>query len=95
MAFWSIRDDESDVWVVPAAGGPEVQITNDDLGQAHLRWSTDGTALVFSVSQRRSDLWTVSAAGGTRSPLTSDYENARSPVVSPNGREVAFVSGGG
>jgi tricorn protease len=51
--------------------------------------SPDGKVLVFAW---RGDLWRVSSAGGIATALTSHPASDRSPLFSPDGKTIAFIS---
>jgi dipeptidyl aminopeptidase/acylaminoacyl peptidase len=88
------------VFVVPAVGGSPVPLTT---GPYHhrgpLAWLQDSSAVLFSSNQQddweydrfASDLYQASLADGALLRLTESGE-ARAPVVSPDGRQVAFLS---
>ena len=56
-------------------------------GQPNL--SPDGKTLLFV---RGGDIWRVSASGGQAERLTSHPATESQPMVSPNGKHIAFVS---
>jgi dipeptidyl aminopeptidase/acylaminoacyl peptidase len=83
-----------EVFLVPAAGGADRQLTRLGLRPQGLRWKPDGTALVFTADSSYRDerryehgqVWTVSLDGNVRrvSPdLDYDYGDAS---WSPDGR---------
>lgn len=51
--------------------------------------SPDGQTLVFSW---RRDLWTAASAGGAATPLTHHQAYDHSPLFSPDGKSIAFIS---
>ena len=51
--------------------------------------SPDGKTLVFSW---RGDLWSVASAGGVARPLTQHPGRDTAPTLSPDGRQLAFLS---
>jgi dipeptidyl aminopeptidase/acylaminoacyl peptidase len=65
----------TDVWVIPAQGGPLVKISDHDFEDAQPRWSPDGTQIAFAGQTGRGQfpkLYTASAAGGAKSALAVD-----------------------
>jgi dipeptidyl aminopeptidase/acylaminoacyl peptidase len=54
-----------------------------------LAWFPNSQRIVFS---RDSDLWTLGVGATEPSPLTRDKDDERAPVVSPDGKSVAFYS---
>ena len=88
------------VFVVPADGGAPRQLTfgsYDDNGP--LSWSADGRQILFSSNRTKdwerealdSEIFAVDAATGVSTPLTDRRGPDRSPAVSPDGRQVAFL----
>ncbi|HMY76631.1 MAG TPA: hypothetical protein PLQ88_32730, partial [Blastocatellia bacterium] len=57
-----------------------------------LTWTPDGRIVYSSAANGQSDLWVMNADGSARKPLTDDIHTDLQPVVSPDGREVAFIS---
>ena len=97
IASWAGRTALS---VVPLAGGPErvvgVAGPDDPLpqlgwGAAPFDWLPDGSGLV--IAARDGNLWLQPFPGGTARRLTDQPvgRSAGSPVVSPNGRSIAYV----
>ncbi len=72
------------------------QIATSFLGNAGinpgLAWTPDGRIVYSSAANGQSDLWMMNADGSARKPLTDDIHTDLQPVVSPDGREVVFVS---
>ena len=88
------------IFIVPVEGGTPTQVTSGDFQhQSPAAWTPDGASLVFSSNRnedwvhdyRNSELYIVSVATGEVRPLTDRPGPDRSPAVSPDGRQIAFV----
>jgi len=88
------------IFIVPVEGGTPTQVTSGDFQhQSAAAWTPDGASLVFSSNRnedwvhdyRNSELYLVSVATGEVRPLTDRPGPDRSPAVSPDGRQIAFV----
>ncbi len=104
MSLAYVSKDKGGVWVVPALGGVARRLTEFGSRPA---WSADGAFLTFQsdgVSDLNagafpalppSTLWIVPAAGGKPTPVTQPGVppgGHGSPVFSPDGRKLLFVS---
>lgn len=88
------------IFVVPATGGAPRQLT---FGPYHdggpLSWSRDGTTLYFSADRRpdwqsdplESNIYALDIAGGAVTQLTTRKGPDANPLVSPDGRMIAYV----
>jgi dipeptidyl aminopeptidase/acylaminoacyl peptidase len=83
----------SDVWIVPTAGGMPRRLTNGTGADYHPRWSPDGGTIAF-VSTRggSAQIWTIPVGGGEAARLTDVSTGAFDPVWSPDGKRIAFYS---
>ncbi len=83
----------SDIWVVPAAGGAPVKMVGTDRSEDRPRWSPDGKQVAF-ISNREGgpQVWVIPAAGGEPKRLTAIATGASGVTWSPDGRWIAFVS---
>ena len=88
------------LFIVPVEGGTPTQVTSGDFQhQSAAAWTPDGQHLVFSSNRnenwvhdyRNSELYIVSSATGEVRQLTDRPGPDRSPAVSPDGRQIAFV----
>jgi dipeptidyl aminopeptidase/acylaminoacyl peptidase len=62
----------TDVWVVPVAGGEPRRFTSNPATDSRPRWSPDGTHLAFlSTRDGASQVWVAELAGGEPRPATS------------------------
>ncbi len=67
--------DNKDVWVIPAAGGELVKISDHPFDDSQPRWSPDGTQIAFAGQTKSREfpkLFVTSASGGTASKLAVD-----------------------
>jgi Tol biopolymer transport system component len=93
IAFVSDRSGRSEVWVMGSDGTNQRQLTTVGAWGHFLRWTTDGSALVF-----RADDWTrvqvfrVSVADGTLTELPP-VESGGHMSLSPSGTVVMDVRG--
>ncbi|HVV32893.1 MAG TPA: S9 family peptidase [Vitreimonas sp.] len=88
------------IFVVPAEGGTPRQLTYQDRNHdGRLSWSSDGRRLVFSANAEEgweyraveSDVYALTIADGTITRLTNRHGPEDSPVLSPDGRHLAYV----
>lgn len=98
-----LKPGETQVFVVPAAGGEARQISSGagDWGERDdaPAWTADGAALIVSAdtapdARRRanqSDLYRLALAGGPPAQLTKDKGTEESPAISPDGKTLAYV----
>jgi len=88
------------VLTLPADGGTPRQVTSGDyLRQGPLAWSPDGKAIYFSANRnddweydpRETNIFGVDVADGSLKQLTDRKGPDEHPVVSPDGRRIAWL----
>ena len=97
-----LDDLRSHVHVFDVASKTSRQVTAGPFDDGDPAWSPDGTAIAFASNRtlpdpdrnQNSDIYIVSATGGIPRPLVATERAESSPVFSPDGKSVAFVSGG-
>ncbi|WP_237706711.1 TolB family protein [Kribbella flavida] len=87
----------TNVCTVPAAGGDDVQITDDAYAGDGAEYSADGRWIYFNSERAASvpghaQLFRVPAAGGVPEQLTDDERVNWFPHPAPDGSAVAYVS---
>ena len=88
-------------FVVSADGGTPRQITDGDFHhRGAVSWTPDSQSIVFSANRspdweyeyRNSEIYRASLADGSIEQLTDRNGPDHSPVVSPDGKQIAYVS---
>ncbi|SDC87678.1 WD40-like Beta Propeller Repeat [Sanguibacter gelidistatuariae] len=94
-----ILDDgvRTNVYTVPAAGGQDIQLTDDDFPDDGAEFSPDGQWIYFnseraSTAPGHAQLFRMPAAGGTIEQLTDDERVNWFPHPAPDGRSLVYVS---
>jgi dipeptidyl aminopeptidase/acylaminoacyl peptidase len=89
------------IFVVPADGGTPRQLTGGDFDHdGPLSWTPDGERILFSANRHdnwelesgEADIFAVAVTDGTLTQITSRQGGESEPVVSPNGRHVAYLA---
>ena len=103
IAFIRQDDTRSNIVIIPAIGGSEQQVytlpSNSVWEYGGLAWTPDGNNLIFSqraTPEAPSMLVELNLKNRTNRPLTSppvDWDGDWTPVISPNGRQLAFIRG--
>ena len=87
-------------FVVSGEGGVARQVTDGKFRHTGMpQWSADGQSLVFSGNRNEdweheytnSEIYTVSVASGEVVALTNRFGPDNAPVVSPDGKRIAYV----
>lgn len=94
-----IDDGYRHIFLVPSDGGTGRQLTSGDWNHSGTAWTADSKEILFSSNRveeaehtwRESDIYAVSVATREIRQLTRRHGPDGSPVVSPNGRLVAFT----
>jgi TolB protein len=86
---------DSELFLVPSAGGHVVQLTHNTGLDADPAWSPDGKSLAYchaASANGAPDIYLINADGTDIHSLTSNPANDCEPQWSPNGRWIAFAS---
>jgi dipeptidyl aminopeptidase/acylaminoacyl peptidase len=84
---------QSDIWIVPAAGGESFLLAGSPKYDRNPRWSPDGRWIAFESNRDgENQIWIIPLSGGEARKLTTLATGASQPVWSPTGDQLAFVS---
>lgn len=87
------------IFVVPSDGGTPRQLTSGSFNhRGPLSWMKDGNSILFSTNRhddwelesREADIFAVTLEG-TLSQITNEPGSESSPIISPDGKHIAFV----
>ena len=88
------------IFVIPADGGSPRQVTSGDFNhEGPLSWTPDGSGILFSANRDEgwelasgeSDIYRVSVGDGTLTQLSDRDGGELAPVMSPDGRQIAYI----
>jgi dipeptidyl aminopeptidase/acylaminoacyl peptidase len=83
----------SNIYLVPTAGGDVKQLTSAKGANNSPRWMPDGNTIAFlSTRDGESQIWTIPVHGGEARKVSTISTEASGLVVSPNGKWFAFSS---
>ncbi len=90
IIFSSNKSGNTNLWMIPAAGGQSVQITKGGGPDIGMSVSSDGKRLLYMQRQQAGYLWRAAIGGQESRQLTMDERNITWPSFSPDGRQIAF-----
>ncbi len=92
IVFSSDKSGNLDLWMVPAKGGPAVQITKGDEDESAPKISADGKKLIYLERQPIGQIWIARLDGSGARQVTPEGRLRWNPYLSPDGRQIAFIS---
>lgn len=95
LAFTGQRNGDFDVYLVPAAGGPEQRLTTAPGLDDGPEFTPDGQWIYFNSTRTgRMQVWRMRPDGSQQQQLTFDDFNNWFPHVSPDGKSIVFITYG-
>jgi TolB protein len=95
LAFVGQRNDEFDIYTIPAAGGEETRLTTAKGLDDGPEYSPDGQYIYFNSERSgRMQIWRMKADGSEQEQVFSDDLNNWFPHVSPDGQWMVFLTYG-
>jgi WD40 repeat protein/regulation of enolase protein 1 (concanavalin A-like superfamily) len=96
LVYTGGRDGEFDIYKIASDGsGEEVRLTDYKGLDDGPEWSPDGRYIYFnSVRSGKMQLWRMKPDGKDSQPVTNDEHNNWFPHLSPDGKQIAFLSYG-
>ncbi len=89
IIFSSNKNGPANLWMVPADGGVEVQITRGAGPDLGMKISSDGKKLLYYQNQDIGHVWISDLEGRNPKQVTSDDRQAITPALSPDGNSIA------
>jgi hypothetical protein len=95
LAFVGQRNDEFDIYTIPAAGGEETRLTTAKGLDDGPEYSPDGKYIYFNSERTgHMQIWRMKADGGEQEQVFSDDLNNWFPHISPDGQWMVFLTYG-
>ena len=94
LIYCAKRNDNFDVYAIPAAGGTETRLTEAEGLDDGCEYTPDGSKIYFhSERDGAAKIWRMNPDGGSQEQITFDEPYADwFPHPSPDGKWIAFVS---
>jgi eukaryotic-like serine/threonine-protein kinase len=94
---WQIESLDN-IWVAPggdASRARQITYSNESEGGFGLSWISDGRIVYSSTASGNVNVWVMNADGSNKKQLTFDSSKDVSPIMTPDGRYIVFVSSRG
>ncbi len=93
LTFTGSRNDDYDIYKVPATGGPEIRLTDTKGLDDGSEYSPDGKYIYYNSTRSGTmQLWRMTPDGKNKEQLTDDEYNNWFPHISPDGNWIVFIS---
>ena len=93
IVFASVRDGNSEIYVMNTDGTGQTNLTNNITGDFNPASSPDGTRIAFNSDRDgNSEIYVMNADGTEQTRLTNNPAIDAGPVWSPDGTKIAFHS---
>ncbi len=93
LAFVGERNDDFDIYAIPAAGGEEKQLTTAKGLDDGPEYSPDGKYIYFNSERTgHMQIWRMRADGSEQEQITFGEENDWFPHISPDGQQMVFLT---
>ncbi|MEP7339711.1 MAG: biopolymer transporter TolR [Acidobacteriota bacterium] len=93
LLFTGRRNDELDIYKIPANGGEEVQLTTAKGVDDGPEYTPDGKYIYFnSFRTGLMQIWRMKPDGSEQTQITNDEFNNWFPHISPDGKWIVFIS---
>ena len=93
LVFAGRRDNEFDVYKIPATGGDEIRLTTAKGVDDGPEFTPDGKSIYFnSFRTGLMQIWRMKPDGSEQTQVTSDEYNNWFPHISPDGKWIVFIS---
>lgn len=93
LVYTGQRNNQFDIYKVPAAGGDEIRLTTTPGLDDGPEFSPDGSHIYFNSSRSgRMQLWRMRPDGSDQQQLTNDGFNNWFPHLSPDGKWIVYIA---
>ncbi len=93
LVYVGERNNEFDVYKIPAGGGDEIRLTSAPGLDDGPEYTPDGKHIYFnSARSGRMQIWRMRPDGSDQRQITNDGFNNWFPHISPNGKSIVFIS---
>ena len=94
IAFSSLRDGNSEIYIMNADGANQIRLTNNGFFDFRPSWSPDGKKIAFTSTRVTDsyDIYVMNSDGTNQTRLTVNSINDYAPSWSPDGTTIAFTS---
>ena len=93
LLYTGQRDDELDIYRIPASGGEELRLTTTKGVDDGAEFTPDGKTIYFNSNRGgKMQIWKMNADGSQQQQVTDEPNNHWFPHVSPDGKWIAYLS---
>ena len=93
LVYVGERNDEFDIYKIPAGGGDEIRLTSAKGLDDGPEYTPDGRYIYFNSARTgRMQIWRMRPDGSDQQQITDDNFNNWFPHISPDGRQIVFIS---
>jgi serine/threonine protein kinase/Tol biopolymer transport system component len=91
LAYTDSSDGQSDIWIVPTRGGPNVRVTNDKAQDSHPVWTPDGQGIIYSSKRNGiNQICLVRLDSSQPVQVTVNDSNSNVLDISPDGTKILY-----